>query len=90
MRVEPHFFGIRAIMNRPLTLAKSSQLSAEHQPTLGHIASFSNIEHEVMPILYGHRITLTYNLYFDDDGPASANDTVLAGWPLGYLSPPLA
>ncbi len=61
------------------------QLAAEHQPTIGYVAFFSDIEHEVAPVVSGHRITLTYNLYFDDDGPISANDTASDN-----RSPPLA
>jgi hypothetical protein len=41
------------------------------------VAFFSDIEHEVAPVTSGHRITLTYNLYFDDgNGPVSENDAV--------------
>ena len=46
-------------------------------------AFFSDIEHEVAPATSGHRITLTYNLYFDDGGPVSGNDVVS-----GDLIPP--
>jgi hypothetical protein len=46
------------------------------QPSIGYVAFFSDIEHEVAPVTSGHRITLTYNLYFDDGGPVSANDAV--------------
>jgi len=48
------------------------------QPTIGYVAFFSNVEHEVAPVTSGHRITLTYNLYFDDAEPASKNDAVYA------------
>ena len=52
-------------------------LEALDQPTIGYVAFFSDIEHEVAPVTSGHRITLTYNLYFDDDsGSASENDAV--------------
>jgi hypothetical protein len=41
------------------------------------VAFFSDIEHEVAPVTSGHRITLTYNLYFDGGGdPVSENDVV--------------
>jgi hypothetical protein len=36
---------------------------------------FSDIEHEVVPVTFGHCVTLTYNLYFDDNNP-SAKDLV--------------
>ncbi|KAG7097990.1 hypothetical protein E1B28_005298 [Marasmius oreades] len=32
--------------------------------TIAYIAFFSDVEHEVLPVTSGHRITLTYNLYF--------------------------
>jgi hypothetical protein len=41
------------------------------------VAFSSDVEHEVAPVTSGHRITLTYNLYFDDgSGPVSENDAV--------------
>jgi hypothetical protein len=43
-------------------------LAAVEQPTIGYVAFFSDVEHEVAPVTSGHRITLTYNLYFDDGG----------------------
>ena len=50
-------------------------LAAVDKPTIGYVAFFSDIEHEVAPVISGHRITLTYNLYFDDDGgPVSENN----------------
>jgi hypothetical protein len=52
-------------------------LATVDRPTIGYVAFFSDIEHEVAPVTSGHRITLTYNLYFDDDGgPVSENDAV--------------
>ena len=49
---------------------------AQGQPSIGYVAFFSDVEHEVAPVTSGHRITLTYNLYFDDSGPVSANHAV--------------
>jgi len=47
-----------------------------HQPTIGYVMFFSDVEHEVAPVISGHRVTLTYNLYFDDDdGPGSSKDS---------------
>jgi hypothetical protein len=40
------------------------------------VTFFSDIEHEITPVTSSHRITLTYNLYFDDGGRVSPNDTV--------------
>jgi hypothetical protein len=59
-------------------------LAAEENPSIGYVAFFSDIEHEVTPVISGHRITLTYNLYFDDGGPVSASDAVSK-----HLTPPL-
>ena len=50
--------------------------AADGQPSIGYVAFFSDIEHEVAPVISGHRVTLTYNLYFDDGGPVFANDAV--------------
>jgi hypothetical protein len=51
-------------------------LAAVEQPTIGYIAFFGDVEHEVAPVTSGHRITLTYNLYFDIGGAAFENDAV--------------
>ena len=51
-------------------------LAAVDKPTIGYVAFFGDVEHEVAPVTSGHRITLTYNLYFDDGGPVSENDAV--------------
>jgi len=51
-------------------------LAAVGQPTIGYVALFGDVEHEVAPVTSGHRITLTYNLYFDIGGPVSENDAV--------------
>ncbi|KAF8464538.1 hypothetical protein DFH94DRAFT_395841 [Russula ochroleuca] len=52
------------------------ELASKGQPSIGYVAFLSDIEHEVAPVISGHCITLTYNLYFDDGGPVSANDAV--------------
>ncbi len=71
-------------LGREWKFDSGKELAAESQPAIGYVAFFSDIEHEVTPVISGHRITLTYNLYFDDDGPVSANDTVSE-----HISPPL-
>jgi hypothetical protein len=50
--------------------------AGEDQPSIGYVAFFNDVEHEVTPVTSGHRITLTYNLYFDHGGPVSSNDAV--------------
>ena len=44
------------------------ELTALHRPSIGYVAFFSDVEHEVAPVMSGHRVTLTYNLYFDNGG----------------------
>jgi len=38
------------------------------RPSIGYVAFLNDIEQEVAPVTSGHRVTLIYNLYFDDDG----------------------
>ncbi|TFY64815.1 hypothetical protein EVG20_g5823 [Dentipellis fragilis] len=35
-------------------------------PSIGYVAFFSDVEHEVLPVESGHRLTITFNLYFGD------------------------
>ncbi|KAJ7165655.1 hypothetical protein C8R43DRAFT_216191 [Mycena crocata] len=49
-------------------------LSPFETPTVAYVAFYGDVEHEVAIVESGHRVTLTYNLYFTDDpsrGPAS-------------------
>jgi hypothetical protein len=82
----PHKGGALLLRHRgnEWTFDPSEELAAERQSAISYVAFFSDIEHEVAPVISGHRITLTYNLYFDDDGPVFANDTVSE-----HLAPPL-
>jgi hypothetical protein len=41
------------------------ELAAVREPSIGYVAFFSDVEHEVGHVISGHRVTLTYNLYFD-------------------------
>ncbi|KAI0294539.1 hypothetical protein BC826DRAFT_1104606 [Russula brevipes] len=56
----------------------AAELSTAPPSSIGYAAFFSDVEHEVAPVLSGHRITLTYNLYFDDDGLASVSEPLTA------------
>ncbi|KAI0369404.1 hypothetical protein BV20DRAFT_946141 [Pilatotrama ljubarskyi] len=47
----------------------SSKLLSGSTSSIAYIAFFSDIEHEVLPVLSGHRVTITYNLYVSADGP---------------------
>ncbi len=37
-------------------------------PSIGFVAFFSDVEHEVTMVTSGYRVTLTYNLYFAEPG----------------------
>jgi hypothetical protein len=41
-------------------------LTTAHEPFISYIAFFGDVEHEVAQVISGHRVTLTFNLYFDD------------------------
>lgn len=41
-------------------------LQDRSEPSIAYIAFYSDVEHEVTKVLSGHRVTITYNLYFDD------------------------
>ena len=44
-------------------------------PSIGYVVLLHDVEHEVAPVTSGHRVTLTYDLYTDDDdGPVSTKD----------------
>ncbi|XP_055332138.1 uncharacterized protein LOC129584061 [Paramacrobiotus metropolitanus] len=43
------------------------ELAATARPSVGYVAFYSDVEHEVAPVQSGHRVTLTYNLYFGDN-----------------------
>ncbi|KAI0291793.1 hypothetical protein B0F90DRAFT_334830 [Multifurca ochricompacta] len=57
------------------TFNSGLELADLRTPTIGYIAFFSDIEHEVAPVISGHRVTLTYNLYFDDDDDEATDST---------------
>ncbi|KAE9394942.1 hypothetical protein BT96DRAFT_886097 [Gymnopus androsaceus JB14] len=39
--------------------------SADSTPKVGYVAFFSDVEHEVLPVTSGYRVTLTYNIYLE-------------------------
>ncbi|EMD42338.1 hypothetical protein CERSUDRAFT_42551 [Gelatoporia subvermispora B] len=53
------------------TFDPAAALSKIKTPCIGYVAFFSDVEHEVLPVQSGHRVTVTYNLYFADDPDAS-------------------
>ncbi|KAL1947048.1 hypothetical protein VTO73DRAFT_14009 [Trametes versicolor] len=44
----------------------AAQLLSGNADRIAYVAFFSDVEHEVLPVLSGHRVTITYNLYFDN------------------------
>ena len=42
----------------------SNELLAGRTDAVAYVAFFSDVEHEVLPVHAGHRVTLTYNLYY--------------------------
>ncbi|KAI0299609.1 hypothetical protein BC826DRAFT_864330, partial [Russula brevipes] len=67
----PHEGGALLIRHRgqEWSFDSAAELSTAPPSSIGYVAFFSDVEHEVAPVVSGHRITLTYNLHFDD-GPA--------------------
>ncbi|XP_055334167.1 uncharacterized protein LOC129585491 [Paramacrobiotus metropolitanus] len=44
----------------------ANELAVVAEPSIGYIAFFSDVEHEVAVVQSGYRVTLTYNLYFGE------------------------
>jgi hypothetical protein len=57
------------------TFDPAKELSEQSQPSIGYIAFYSDVEHEVALVKSGFRVTLTYNLYFSHDA-ASGNPSM--------------
>lgn len=45
------------------TFDSATEVLNQPTPSIGYVAFFSDVEHEVTPVTSGHRVTLTYNLY---------------------------
>ncbi|KZT01145.1 uncharacterized protein LAESUDRAFT_492397 [Laetiporus sulphureus 93-53] len=58
------------------TFPTANMVYADGQPRLAYLAYFSDVEHEVMPVESGYRVTLTYNLYYADRSAESAGKDV--------------
>ena len=77
----PHEGGVLLTCHRGQECAfdSAAALSTAPPSSIGYAAFFSDVEHEVTPVVSGHRVTLTYNLYFDDDDgrkPAPAGGSI--------------
>lgn len=46
------------------------------RPSIAYVAFYSDIEHEVMPVQSGYRVTITYNLYRVKEDTAQGNTSV--------------
>jgi hypothetical protein len=53
------------------TLDSGALLGKQMSPHIAYATFFSDVEHEVLPVISGHRVTITYNLYW---GQASTPD----------------
>ena len=49
--------------NREWTFNANSLMALRPHPSLAYVAFYSDIDHEVLKVTGGHRVTLTYNLY---------------------------
>jgi hypothetical protein len=49
------------------TFDSAALVKGQKDPTIAFAAFYSDIEHEVTPVISGHRVTLTYNLYFSEE-----------------------
>jgi hypothetical protein len=58
------------------TFDSSAALSSALPNSISYAAFFSDVDHEILPVKSGHRVSLTYNLCFDDDERPSAKPLV--------------
>ncbi|KAG5644907.1 hypothetical protein DXG03_007459 [Asterophora parasitica] len=49
------------------TFDSAALTKAEDKPSIAYIAFYSDVDHEVALVTSGHRVTLTYNLFFEDE-----------------------
>ena len=48
------------------TVDSAAITSTQKVPSIAYVAFYGDVEHEVSMVTSGYRVTLTYNLYFDD------------------------
>ncbi|VDC04387.1 unnamed protein product [Peniophora sp. CBMAI 1063] len=60
------------------TFDSASAALSNGNTAFGYAAFYSDIEHEVLPVTSGYRVTITYNLYFDDAETASTSTRSIA------------
>ena len=49
-----------------------SLIAAGPNPSFFYVAFFSDVEHEVLPVTSGYRVTVTYNLYYAKGVPPAS------------------
>ncbi|EJD46049.1 hypothetical protein AURDEDRAFT_184405 [Auricularia subglabra TFB-10046 SS5] len=70
----------------------ASQATYTSDTQVSWVAFYSDVEHEVLPVKSGHRVTLTYNLYFEKKplavSPTASSEPLLAAFTecLGHAS----
>ncbi|KAI0775589.1 hypothetical protein BD413DRAFT_602834 [Trametes elegans] len=52
---------------REWALESSALLAQVSEPSIAYVAFYSDVEHEVLPVQSGFRVTVTYNLYYVKD-----------------------
>ena len=62
-KVEP-FNSVIRVKNG--TFDSAAITSMQKVPSIAYVAFYSDVEHEVSMVTSGYRVTMTYNLYFDD------------------------
>ena len=63
--------------NREWTFDANSLTSSQPFPSIAYVAFYSDIEHEVLKVSSGCRVTLTYNLYLVDPTPNEQAPSVI-------------
>ena len=62
----PHSGGALVLRHHDKEYTFDSGKTLANTPnSIGYVAFFSDVEHEVLPVVSGHRVTITYNLYWD-------------------------
>ncbi|XP_006464088.1 hypothetical protein AGABI2DRAFT_52087, partial [Agaricus bisporus var. bisporus H97] len=51
---------------RQLSFDAAALLQSASPTSVAYVAFYSDVDHEVLEVTSGHRITITFNLYFDD------------------------
>jgi hypothetical protein len=63
--------------SKEYTFDSGIELSRVEKPSIGYVAFYSDVEHEVTVVESGHRVSLTYNLYVSDATQAKATLKIL-------------